>query len=194
MSGLVATAALVLALGAAPLGPSTHVGYVVYYNPGVMEGRALAHDAPAVGCYVAYTLAHDQDMARLWVQIAGPRGTVRCLVVDLPDDSQGDRERLIGREVWAELGWPSRWICPAGWTGRARDCRVRIWVIPDRVTRRSLVSSSSAPGVFWHWRRSSCRSSCSSKRRNGGSPSWSGDWRRRANGDERAGGTTKRNT
>lgn len=127
--GLVATVLLVLALGAAPPGPPTHVGYVVRYAEHVMEGRAAAHDAPDVPCYVAYTLAHDRDMARLWVQIQGPRGTIRCLVVDLPDDSKGDREALIAREVWAELGWPSRWICGPGWTGRARDCEVKVWVL-----------------------------------------------------------------
>lgn len=135
--GLVRAALLILALGAghvAPpaLRPPDHVGYVVYYNPGVMEGRARAND-PAYAthpapCYVSYTLAHDRDMARLWLRIAGPAGTITCMVVDLPDDSHGDRQPLINRGVWAEIGWRQRWICGAGWSGRARDCPVKVWV------------------------------------------------------------------
>lgn len=113
--------------------PPDHVGYAVMYAEHVMEGRAAAHDplyktAPAP-CYVAYTLARDSDMARLWLRVQGPTGTLDCLVVDLPDDGRGHRQPLIDRQVWVELGWPSRWICGKGWTGRARDCRVKVWVL-----------------------------------------------------------------
>jgi len=105
-----------------------HVGYVVRYDPGMMEDRARAHHAPPAPCYAAYTLARDADMARLWLHIVGPAGAIDCLVVDLPNDSLGHRQPLIRRGVWAELGYPWRWICGKGWTGRARDCPVRIWV------------------------------------------------------------------
>jgi len=135
--GLVVKAALVLALGAQPAvyraqtaRPPDHVGFVVMYGPGVMEDRVRAHHAPPAPCYVAYTLAHDRDMARLWLHIEGPVGALDCLVVDLPDDSQGHREPLIRRQVWAELGYRNRWICGKGWSGRARDCRVKIWILP----------------------------------------------------------------
>lgn len=126
-----AKAALVLALGI--WGPPDHAGYAVRYAPHVMEDRARARGAEGKApCYVAYTLAHDQDMGRLWLRIAGPAGTITCMVVDLPDDSKGHREPLIDREVWAELGHPQRWICGKGWTGRATECRVRVWVLDRR--------------------------------------------------------------
>lgn len=127
--GLILQAALALALGAAPLGPPDHMGFAVRYDPGVMEERAQAHDAPPAGCYVAYTLARDQDMARLWLRVEGPAGALTCLVVDLPDRGKGHDKRLIARQVWVELGYRNRWICGSGWSGRARDCPVKVWVI-----------------------------------------------------------------
>jgi len=132
--GLASAAVLILALGAGAVRPPDHVGYAVMYAENVMEGRAAAHDphyatAPAP-CYVAYTLAHDADMARLWVRVEGPAGTLNCLVVDLPDDGQGHRQGLIDRRVWVELGYRNRWICGKGWSGRARDCKVRVWIVP----------------------------------------------------------------
>lgn len=130
-----ASAALILALGvgqfAPPARPPDHTGYVVYYGQGVMEGRAAAND-PAYAthpapCYVAYTLARDQDMARLWLRIKAPYGTITCMVVDLPQPGR-DRANLIGREVWAEVGYKQRGICGEHWSGRARDCPVKVWV------------------------------------------------------------------
>lgn len=132
--GLASAALVVLALGVgqfAPARPPDHVGYIVYYGPRVMEARARANDpnyatAPAP-CYVSYTLAHDRDMGRLWLRIAGPAGTITCMVVDLPDDSKGHRQPLIDREVWAEIGYRQRWICGAGWSGKASECSVKVW-------------------------------------------------------------------
>lgn len=135
MTGLASAAFVVLALGAGqlqpPARPPDHIGYVVMYAENVMEGRAAANDphywtAPAP-CYVSYTLARDRDMGRLWLRIAGPAGTITCMVVDLPDDSKGHRGPLIGRRVYAEIGYNERWICGQGWTGRARDCPVKVW-------------------------------------------------------------------
>lgn len=128
--GLIAKALVVLALGAGAMQsarPPDHIGFAVRYDPGVMERRAAAHHAPLASCYVAYTLARDQDMARLWLRVEGPAGALDCLVVDLPDDSKGHRQPLIRRRVWVELGWPSRWICGKGWTGRAKDCKIKVW-------------------------------------------------------------------
>lgn len=123
LTGLVATAALALALGAAPARAQT--GYAVYYNPGVMEERARVRNAPPAECYVAYTLAHDDDMARLWLRVAGPAGALECLVVDLPHPR--DRPALVKRGIVVELGYENRWICGHAWSGRARECPVRIW-------------------------------------------------------------------
>lgn len=128
--GLARLALLILALGASPSRPPDHIGYAVRYAPGVMARVARVRHAPRAPCYVAYTLAHDEDIGRLWLRIQGPAGTIECLTIDLPDDSKGDRPPLIRRRVWVELGYSARWICGAGWTGRARDCPVRIWREP----------------------------------------------------------------
>lgn len=83
---------------------------------------------PGLGCYVAYTLARDRDMARLWLRVEGPAGALNCLVVDLPyPPPLPDRENLIARGVYVELGYRSKWICGKGWSGRARDCPVKVW-------------------------------------------------------------------
>lgn len=120
--------ALILALGVGAVRPPDHVGYAVMYAPHAMEARARAHHAPPAPCYVAYTLAHDADMARLWLRVEGLAGALDCLVVvDLPDDGRGHRQPLIDRSVWMELGYRNRWICGSRWTGRARDCRVSVW-------------------------------------------------------------------
>jgi hypothetical protein len=103
------------------------------YAPNVMEARAKAHHAPPALCYVAYTLAHDEDMARLWLRVEGPAGTLECLVVDLPDDSRGHRQPLIDREVWVELDFKSgKRICGLRWKGKATECPVRVYVIGKR--------------------------------------------------------------
>lgn len=123
---LAAKALLILALGA---GPVVHTGYAVRYDPGVMERvAARRHIAPAP-CMVAWTYARDADIGETWLRIVGPTGALECLVIDLPQ--KRDRPGLVERDVEVELGYPSRWICGKGWTGRARDCPVRVWVIPN---------------------------------------------------------------
>lgn len=126
--GLAATAALLLALGAAPLGPPDHVGYAVRYAPHVMARVARNRDIPAEPHMVAYTYATDSDMGRLRLRIAGPAGTIEVLTVDLPKPGR-DKRALIAWDVVVELGYPSRWICGPYWTGRARDCKVKVWVL-----------------------------------------------------------------
>lgn len=154
-----------LALGAGPPArPPDHVGYVVYYAEDVMEGRAAANDpnyatAPAP-CYVSYTLARDKDMAQLWLRIKAPFGTITCMVVDLPDDSKGHRQPLKDRKVWAEIGWRERWICGKHWTGRAKDCRVQIWVV-ERPGQRSRRAPTTVPT----WRGGAKQSERDARRR-----------------------------
>src|SRR6185503_17436685 len=72
--GLASAAVLILALGAGAVRPPDHTGFAVMYAPHVMEARAKAHHAPPAPCYVAYTMAHDADMARLWLRVQGPAG------------------------------------------------------------------------------------------------------------------------
>lgn len=135
--GLAAKALLILALGAQPAmefraqpaRPPDHTGFAVRYNPGVMERVARNRGIPPQACMVAWTYARAADIGRTWLRIAGPAGAIECLVVDLPQDR--DRPGLIKRGVVVELGYRNRWICGAHWSGRARDCKVRVWVLPE---------------------------------------------------------------
>ena len=138
MTGLVAAAALIFALGAGPptytaqtVRAPDHVGFVVRYAPNVMERVAFNRNLARRPCMVAYTYARNTDMGRLWLHIAGPAGALDCLVIDLPRPGK-DKANLIERGVWAEMDyWSGFRVCGAGWTGRARDCPVRIWVLPE---------------------------------------------------------------
>ena len=121
MTGLIASVALVGALSA---GPSARTGYAVYYSAGVMEHVADVRGIVRQPCMVAWTYATDRDIGETWLTVAGPAGTLACLVVDLPQ--KRDKAALERREIVVELGWPSRWVCGRGWSGRARDCRVRV--------------------------------------------------------------------
>ena len=130
-----ASAALVLALGAGsvqPARPPDHVGYAVRYAPGRMGRTADVRGIPWAPHMAAYTFATDADMGRLWLHIQGPAGEADFLVVDLPRPGR-DRQALIGRGVAAEVDYESgRLICGAVWDGRARDCKVRIWRLDAR--------------------------------------------------------------
>ena len=128
--GLVTSAALILALGAGPPTYRAQSGFAVMYSKNVMEAVARNRGIAPQACMIAWTAARDVDIGRTWLHIEGPAGTLDCLTVDLPQDV--DRPALEQRGVLVELGYPSRWICGKNWSGRARDCRVRVWVIPDR--------------------------------------------------------------
>lgn len=126
-----ASAALILALGAGimqPLRrPPDHAGFVVRYSPGVMGQTATIRGIVRRPHMAAYTFARDADMGRLWLHIRGPAGEADFLVVDLPQPR--DKQSLIKRGVVAELDAASGpLICGEGWTGRARDCPVKVWV------------------------------------------------------------------
>jgi hypothetical protein len=137
LTGLVIKAALVLALGAQPamyraqtVRPPDHVGDVVRYAPGRMDdvanNRGIAHHPHMA----AYTYARNRDMGRLWLHVEGPAGAADFLVIDLPRPGK-DKANLIKRGVVAELDHASGFlICGPRWTGRARDCEVRVWILP----------------------------------------------------------------
>lgn len=127
MTGLISTAALVLALGTT----GWEVGFAVRYREGRMERTADIRAIPQQPCMVAWTAATDADIGETWLRIVGPGGAATCLVVDLPETR--DRAALEKRGIVVELGYMNRDLCLPGWTGRARDCKVR--VIPIR--RRS---------------------------------------------------------
>lgn len=120
LTGLAVSAALVLGLGCA----GWEVGYAVRYSENRMERTADIRAIPRQPCLVAWTQAHDADVGTAWLRVVGPAGSLTCLVVDLPQAS--DRSALQKRNIIVELGYANRWICGPTWTGRARDCKVRV--------------------------------------------------------------------
>lgn len=138
MTGLVIKAALILALGAHPAvyraqveRPPDYAGTVVRYAEGRMARTADIRGIARAPHMAAFTFAKDEDMGRLLLHIVGPAGAADFLVVDLPRPGK-DKRNLIARGVVGELDYYSGFlICGKGWTGRARDCRVRVWVIPE---------------------------------------------------------------
>ena len=129
MTGLAATAAVVLALGVGASGPPRmpdHVGLGVRYSEGVMGRVATNRGIPWHPHMAAYTFAKDSDMGRLWLHIKGPAGEADFLVVDMPHPR--DRRNLIARDIIAEMDRASgALICGAAWDGRALDCPVQVW-------------------------------------------------------------------
>jgi hypothetical protein len=75
---------------------------------------------------VAWTEAWDRDMGQVWLEVVGVKTGVSrtCLVVDLPHPK--DKPALRRRGIVVELNYGSRGLCPRGWSGRARDCHVKI--------------------------------------------------------------------
>lgn len=124
-----ASAALILALGvgaSAPLRTPDHTGLVVRYATGVMGHVARNRGISWQPHMAAYTFATDSDMGRLWLHIKGPAGEADFLVVDLPQPH--DRAGLIKRGVVAEVDFQSGFLlCGPHWTGRAKDCEIKVW-------------------------------------------------------------------
>jgi hypothetical protein len=125
MTGLVAGAALVLSLGVT----GWESGWAVRYAPNVMEAVAHKRGIAVQSHMLAWTEATDADVGETWLRVVGPAGSATFLVIDLPQSY--DKQNLIRRGVIVEIGYANREeICGAAWSGRARDCRVR--VIPIR--------------------------------------------------------------
>jgi hypothetical protein len=123
LTGLVAGAALVLSLGVT----GWETGYAVRYAKNRMERTADIRALPQQPCMVAWTQATDADIGTTWLRVVGPAGSATCAVIDLPETV--DRPALEARGIVVELGWKNRNLCRPGWSGRARDCRVRVQVI-----------------------------------------------------------------
>lgn len=133
MTGLAATAAVILALGVGANGPPRmpdHVGLGVRYSEGVMGRVATNRGIPWQPHMAAYTYARDEDMGRLWLHIKGPAGETDFLVVDLPRPGR-DKRALIRRGVVAEMDRASgALVCGEDWDGRALDCEIQVWRLP----------------------------------------------------------------
>ena len=135
LTGLVAKAALILALGAGPrtytaqtVRAPDHVGFVVRYAPGRMGRTADIRGIARAPHMVSYTFARDRDMGKLRLRIKGPGGEMDALVVDLPRPGK-DKANLVRRNVVVEIAYEDSWVCPPGWQGRAVECRVEVWVV-----------------------------------------------------------------
>lgn len=124
MTGLAATAALLLALGAT----GWEEGYAVHYSKNTMENVAHNRRIAVQSHMLAWTQATDADIGETRLRVVGPHGAATFLVVDLPQSR--DRAALEQRGILVELGYANRWICGPTWSGRAIDCKVR--VIPIR--------------------------------------------------------------
>jgi hypothetical protein len=123
VTGLVAQAALIFALGC--------TGYqerlAVRYDPDLMEGIARARGLPITPCLFAHPTLPLGTRAR----ILGVR-TGHAEWCDQADTSEDvDRARHI-RLRRIELSYAaSLRICGAQWGGAAVECPVRVWVIPN---------------------------------------------------------------
>jgi hypothetical protein len=123
LTGLAAGAALILALGVT----GWEAGYAVHYSKNTMEAVAHKRGIAVQPHMLAWSQATDADIGQTWLRVVGPAGTLDALVVDLPQDA--DRAALQARGILVELSWGDRWICGAGWSGRAIDCKVHVQVI-----------------------------------------------------------------
>jgi hypothetical protein len=124
-TGLAIQAALLLSMGVGPI--NWQEGRAVRYAPKVMDRVAFNRGIAPAPCMVAWTHAQARDMGETWLTIEGVRTGVRrrCLVVDLPQPQH--KPGLVARGIVVELDYSSsKQICPPGWEGAARLCKVRV--------------------------------------------------------------------
>lgn len=118
MTGLVAQAALLLALG------QGDAGYATRYSPGLMHRVASNRAMPVADCMVS------DDLARLgtfvWVRGHNTGALLSCQVTDV--SQARDRERHVKAGL-VELDWASaRRVCgEAAFHGPWRWCPVTVW-------------------------------------------------------------------
>lgn len=125
---LAKVALVILGLGIGMVRPADHTGFAVRYGPDVMSRVALNRGIEPSQHMAAYTYAENSDMGKLWLHIEGPSEGADFLVVDLPHPK--DKRNLISRGVVAEVDYNSgHLICGVNWTGRAKDCEIKVWVI-----------------------------------------------------------------
>lgn len=117
MTGLAATAALVLALGHT----GWEEGYATRYNPGVMRAAATAHGLPVADCMVSLDLAGLG--AFVWVRSASTGRLLRCQVSDY--SKAEDRKRHIAAGLIELDAASSRLVC-LDYEGPWRQCPV--WI------------------------------------------------------------------
>jgi hypothetical protein len=136
IGGLAIQAALALALGA-----GGDLRWAVRYDPGLMEHMAAKHGLVATGCHFAHPTLPIGTRARIeGVRTGRSEACTQADTSALVDttgrhSTESDRQRHI-RLKRIELGFNESFrICGKGWGGAAKDCPVRVWVIPDRVGR-----------------------------------------------------------
>lgn len=118
--GLVAHAALALALGAALVGAD--VRYAVRYAPGIFEQVAERRGIEPVSCMVA----HPTEPIGTWLIVEGVRTGVRlrCRVLDV--SAPADRARHIRlKRIEVDPASGAK-LCGAQWHGKASECMVRV--------------------------------------------------------------------
>ena len=132
MTGLVTTAALVLALGA---GGDTR--FAVRYDLGAMGRAAQTHGIPVTDCMFAHPILPLGTRARIRGMRTGHEEI--CVQGDTSQDrdttgrnsAESDRARHI-RLKRVELSYSASFrICGAGWEGAAVECEIRMWVLPE---------------------------------------------------------------
>jgi hypothetical protein len=118
LTGLVAVAALVLALGAT----GWEEGYATRYDPGVMRAAATAHGLPVADCMVSLDLA--ELGAFVWVRSVATGRLLHCQVSD--ESKARDRKRHVAASLIELDAASSRLIC-LDYDGPWRHCPV--WVL-----------------------------------------------------------------
>jgi hypothetical protein len=131
VTGLVARAALILALGHGEL------RYAVMYDPDLMAAMAEKRGVAAAECYFAHPTLPIGTRARIRGLVTGHEEL--CIEADTSagvdttgrGSQESDRQRHI-RLRRVELGFDeAARICPPGWRGKASECAVWFRVIPE---------------------------------------------------------------